>query len=99
MMRILMSAVSSLSEDVIFSLFIVAITLVLGYIFYPAISLSLADSIAIDQETVSHVITTSTGMSTAAACLVALSHIYLSYSAGLLFRIACTVVNSHSRVQ
>lgn len=38
------------SQDVILASIIVAVTLVIVYIFYPALSLPLADSIAIDEE-------------------------------------------------
>lgn len=45
------SSLTGLSDNVVVALFTVSLTMVLGYIFYPAISLSMADSIAIDQET------------------------------------------------
>lgn len=57
-MTMVLSAISSysgLSEGVIVSMLTVLLTLLLGYIFYPALSLSFADSIVIHEKTVSNV--------------------------------------------
>lgn len=47
-----MTAISD-HEEVIFALLTVVLTCVLGFIFYPAISLALTDSIAIEEEDIS----------------------------------------------
>jgi Tfp pilus assembly protein PilO len=47
------SSMTAISEEVIFALLTVVLTCVLGFIFYPAISLALTDSIAIEEEDVS----------------------------------------------
>jgi hypothetical protein len=47
------SAMADPSEEVLLALSTVALTVVLGYIFYPAISLAWADSIAIEEVVVS----------------------------------------------
>jgi len=92
-MTLLLGAVSSmtgLSEDVVLALLIIAVTLVLTYIFYPAISLSLADSIAITEETVST--TKTAGKESVVLCALLTIHASLNTPT----RLSSVVIHHHS---